>query len=358
MMKLKNFAFLTLTVSLSTISLTTQKAKAIVIRNDVSDSAYQDLAKQYPSVGSILIDGGGQRLCSGTLIAPQWVLSASHCFKPGASVPDVTSGSFTINNTKYNADSITINPDFVASKYNNFAGYDVSLMKLSSPVTNVKPAEFYTDPQLKGQNITFVGYGNTGNGLTGQQEGSYGTKRAGENTIDGLGSDYKKLWSDRVLVSDFDAPDGSTNVLGSANPLPLEYGVGVSDSGGGAFIGGKLVGVHSGSIVGDNRKYGNVMGITQVKPNLNWIQSTISGTPTSTTESSQIVSDPNAAPSGVAESGNIPADSVLAVNSSSNGTAIGDRGAKVPEPSSVAALLLTGSCFWLFRRCQIIRKHL
>jgi hypothetical protein len=352
-MKLENLAFLTSIVSLTTIGLTIQKAKAVVIRNDVSDSTYQNSAKQYPSVGSILIDGGGQRLCSGTLIDPQWVLSASHCFKPSASTPDVTSGSFTINNTKYNAESIKINPDFVASKYNNFSGYDLSLMKLSSPVTNVKPAEFYTDPQLIGQNIAFVGYGNTGNGLTGQQEGSYGTKRAGENTIDRLGSSYKNTWSDRVLVTDFDSPDGSANVLGSANPLPLEYGVGVSDSGGGAFIGGKLVGVHSGSIVGDNRKYGNVMGITQVKPNLNWIQSTISGTPTSTTESSEIASDPNAAFSGVAESGNIPADSPLAVNGFSNGTTLGDRSAKIPEPSSLAALLFTGSIFGLFRRCQI-----
>jgi SAM-dependent methyltransferase len=44
MMKLKNFAFLTSIVSLSAIGLTIQKAKAVVIRNDASDFAYQDSA--------------------------------------------------------------------------------------------------------------------------------------------------------------------------------------------------------------------------------------------------------------------------------------------------------------------------
>jgi secreted trypsin-like serine protease len=355
-MKLKNLTFLTLTMSLTTIGLTTtvQKAQAIVIRDDVSESKYQELGNQYPSVGSVLVNGGGQRLCSGTLVDPQWVLSAAHCLKPGASVPDVTSGNFTINNTKYNVDSVKINPGFADTRYNQFAGSDVGLVKLSSPVTNVKPAEFYTDSQLIGQKTTFVGYGNTGNGLIGQQDGSSGTKRAGENVIDGVGSQVNPNWSDRVFVSDFDAPDGSTKVLGSSTSLPLEYATGTSDSGGGAFIGGKLAGVHSGGKSTD-RRYGSVFGVTQVKPNLDWIQSTISGTPKLTAESSQVDSDPNADPSGVAESGNIPDDSALALNSSSNGEAISDQGAKTPEPSTVVALLLTGSIFGLFRRCQINR---
>jgi Trypsin len=352
-MRIKNFAFLTVSISLTMISLTTtaQTVQALVIKDNVSDTLYQDLAKQYPSVGSILVDGGGLRLCSGTLIDPQWVVSASHCLKPGASVPDVTSGSFTINNTKYNVESVKINPGFVDARYNQFAGYDIGLVKLSSPVTNVKPAEFYGDSQLLGQRATFVGYGNTGNGLTGQQDGTSGTKRAGENTIDGFGSSYKTSWSDNVLTTDFDSPDGSANVLGSSTPLALEYGNAVSDSGGGIFIGGKLVGIHSGSVL-STKKYGNVSGTTQVKPNLNWIQSTISGTPKLTAESSQTVADPNADPGGFAESGTIPPNSAIALGSSSDRTALADRGAKVPEPSAVAALLLTGGIFGFIRRVK------
>jgi secreted trypsin-like serine protease len=333
--------------SLSAIGLTTE-AQALVIRNDRPDSFYRELAGQYPSVGKILVSGGGTRLCSGTLVNPQWVVSASHCLKPNGAITDV-SGSFTINDTKYNIESVQINPGFVEGKYNIFeSGYDVGLVKLNAPVAGVKPAEISDDPKLVGKNITTVGYGLTGTGLTGQVDGTEGIKRAGENSVDALGPDYNKRWSDRVGLLDFDAPDGSTNVLGSPTPLFGEFTGGQSDSGGGAFINGKLVGVHAGSPLKD-KKYGHVFGVTRLAPNLNWIQSTISGKPTLSSDSAEVASNGEQKPVG-GDSGTISPTVAQALSGSSSSTLGADDSAKVPEPSTLVALILTGGMLGLFRR--------
>jgi hypothetical protein len=123
---------------------------------------------------------------------------------------------------------------------------------------------------------TIVGYGNTGTGLTGQQAGTGGTKRAGNNVFDALGPSAGV--HDHYLIADFDNPTSAAD-----NSLALEYSAAPGDSGGGVFIndGGlqRLAGIVSFGEDGPatspdgvpNSDYGDLMGFTRVSIFNDWI---------------------------------------------------------------------------------------
>ena len=80
-----------------------------------------------------------------------------------------------------------------------------------------------------------MGYGRAGTGFTGDLSGTIGTKRAGTNVIDALGSD--RGFNESILLTDFDNPNAETDsTYGSAAPTDLEIQVGPGDSGGALFI--------------------------------------------------------------------------------------------------------------------------
>jgi hypothetical protein len=133
---------------------------------------------------------------------------------------------------------------------------------------------------------TYVGFGSTGTGLTGEIY-TDGNKRAGQNII-GLGSravlptdqgQYQRL-SDRLLVSDFDSPFNANPYDPLSIPLNLEYSIAHGDSGGGMFINNMLAGVNSFGINpmtgSSNPTYGVTMGTTRVSSFINWINSVTS----------------------------------------------------------------------------------
>ena len=220
---------------------------AILRRDDVSEQLYIDLANQvqFAPVGGLRLNnyGGNGTIGSGTLIAPNWVLTAGHCV-----YGNLNALSFTINDVSYAADA-----DYAIGSYIGAAnGYadDIGLVHLSSAVTSVTSAYYYGGKKEQGQIGYSVGYGRRGNGLTGEQTNAvtdaYGgmgagtaarNKRAAKNIIDYAGSG--------VIESDFDKPGGK----GDAAPLDLEGCIGAGDSGGGvfAFIDNvwQVVGVHS-----------------------------------------------------------------------------------------------------------------
>ncbi len=195
-------------------------ARASTIRHDRSDSLYLNLAAQYPASGLVRKSG---TLGSGTLIAPDWVLTAKH-----VSAPLGEWQTFTINGHTYSADTSSYHrhPD-VGDVYMDYA-----LFQLTQSVPGIEPAWLYHPSfgSLLGREGTLVGYGRTGTGLTGDIEPS-GTKRACQNMIDVY------VREPYTFRSDFDNPlNPGDSSMGSSVPLDLEGSVAPGDSGGGVYV--------------------------------------------------------------------------------------------------------------------------
>lgn len=206
--------------------------QAIVIRHDVDDTKYQELATQYRS--SITYNDG----CVGTVIDSLWVLTAAHCVTPIEERP------FYIEHMdkKYPVESTSIHPKNTPDTNN----YDMALLRLKWPMKDFRPALLYPYSNELGKQVTFVGNGNFGNGLNGITN-TKAILRAATNTITDT--------SQSQLSFIFNKPE---------NALELEGISGPHDSGGPAFIekNGKLfiAGVSSWQ---DNQGVEGIYGVTE-----------------------------------------------------------------------------------------------
>jgi hypothetical protein len=299
-------------------------AQAGTIRDDRSDRLYRDLAKDFPSVGMLDIDRG--TTCSGTLIASEWVLTAGHCVydkQSDNSYGYINSATFTVGGLDYAGKAVATHPGWIDSQANLSSDYDIALIKLDSSVTDIKPATLYTGNDEIGEIGTFVGFGRTGDGLTGQQEGTSGIKRAGTNIIDWTGVDLNR--SSRILLADFDNPlfDPATS---------LEYSIAKGDSGGGMFINGYLAGVNSfaaGLTDGKtDSSYTDLMGVTRVSSFVSWINNMINNN-TQVSDSSGFDAD--------STTNNVESDL------NANTYALSDTKTKVPESSTPVYILVIGA---------------
>jgi hypothetical protein len=210
---------------------TASSGHAGMILDGVPDSQYTNYATLFPSVGKLGIGGG-------TLIAPQWVMTAAH-------IPNNQIGSFEIGGNSYGVAEIIRHPQFVLNGNDLGFGYDIALVRLSSPVVGINPATLYTGTSELGATLSMAGYGRTGVGSSNDPQNP-GTFRAGTNVADVIasfsnGSSGQLGAENAVLVTDFDAPpafnpNGNLNTLGAPTATSLEYQLAGGDSGGGAFI--------------------------------------------------------------------------------------------------------------------------
>lgn len=258
------------------------------IRDDRSDADYLSLAaqSQFEPIGKLNLISTGSLICSGTLIAPRYVVYPAHCINQ---LTDPTTLGFEVGGVTYPVAEIILHPDWPAGNPNpppTIDGNDIAIIRLATPVTGVTPAQRYRGTTDLGVTGTFVGFGWTGDGVTGQIPGTGGTKRAGENMLDALGSTLSI--SDRIILSDFDEPSSpTTSVIGAPLPLNLEYQLAAKDSGAGVFIfeGGQWFLAGIGVFVADFNNnglgdeiisnYGDLSGATRIAPHVSWIDSVL-----------------------------------------------------------------------------------
>ena len=249
-------------------------AQAITIRDDKTEDQYIDLSADprwasagvYTSTSTCFASGG-------TLIHPEWAITAGHCLNGSA--------DFVLGADRSNPD---MQVDILStSRHNQYSGGDIAngkdlaVTQLAEPILDVTPMRLYRGNSETSFNTVFVGYGQFGTGLTGDNMGGTGIRRAAENKIDLFGP--AAGFSNGVILTDFDNPNNPSNsVFGSVTPLPLEGTVAFYDSGSGWFIetGGvtylaAVTSFRAATHGTFNSDYGDIAGGTRVSRELTWI---------------------------------------------------------------------------------------
>jgi V8-like Glu-specific endopeptidase len=126
--------------------------------------------------------------CTGTLIAPNVVLTAGHCVEnyDGGFMGD-KDGTFEVNGQSYTTTSVVAHHDYDGAAIGSDHANDIAIMVLDQNVAGVEPIEINRTVPYVGQTLTLVGFGGGGTGDAGHN-GDFGTKRVGETPIDFVSS--------------------------------------------------------------------------------------------------------------------------------------------------------------------------
>lgn len=232
------------------VAVATVLAPTIVRRADRTDDRYVKRGAQFHAVARV------GRLGDGTLVAPQWVLTAGH-------VADAVAKGGRARTVLVAGREFAIDGAVVHPLWRELGEHDIGLVHLASPVTGVRPMGLFRGKSERGMTATLVGHGASGTGEH-RTRTEDGLARGATSKIDSTSA----AW----LYFSFDAPPGGTE---------LEGAPGAGDSGGPAlvFVGGRtmIAGVSSAGFDGRDGpgSYGAVDVFTRVSTHARWIDSTM-----------------------------------------------------------------------------------
>jgi hypothetical protein len=229
-------------------------AFAIIHRHDLDADEFIVQATDYPALVDLLSPGD----CIGTLIASEWLITANHCAKHLKE-----DARFQIGDQDLGMQSLFLHDDYDGD-FN-----DIALVQLDTAVIGVDPLPWYTDSDEAGQEVLFVGRGDSGTGVDGQRDASVdGKTRQATNTVESA--------PEGQLQFLFHSPD-------DAEVTAFEGISGDGDSGGPALIatedGWAVAGLSSyqdrnGNSLGT---YGVLEVYTRVSDHSDWIENGLNG---------------------------------------------------------------------------------
>jgi len=299
------------------------------IRHDKTLSEYEDVATNntpyntidYPDFSPVImfsysLDGSQSvdYVASGVLISEDWILTAGHNFfvateqdepAPVSGITILVGNNPNNPTSTHSVSELVFHPTWIEVNNDFLNANDLCLVKLSTPITNITPAELnHEQTETIGETIWYCGFGDYSQKFN-QDPDLFSKKHAIENIldrkVDGITSNSGgETYTGGLLAFDFDAPTADVNSLGddeiysdesllgdgssSATATTFEGTTIPGDSGGPIFINvngtWKVCGILSGGVnyPFDNYVdggYGDISVFIRVSSNIDWIYSVI-----------------------------------------------------------------------------------